>query len=161
MKIIKLLATLILILSSMLSINASNFKRYVKLVYSFDGGYCEKKMSIKDKQRLLLHLDNMKSQGIYYNEKRDTVIIICEWITDSTSPIRVYYKSSKANNIPFNLEKKYWLLLNDDIEEFNKYYFAASKTFEAYDTIYKIIYADGEISKTSFMASIYCFLPDT
>lgn len=161
MKIIKLLSILIFILCSSLRISASNFKRYEKLVYSFEGDCYEKKMSIKDKQRFRLLLDKMKPQGVEYDEKRNTIIIICEWITESTSPIRIYYKSSKANNIPFDIESKYYLLLNDDREAFNRYYISASKTFEAYDTVYKIIYTDGKISNTSFMASIYSFRDDT
>ncbi len=161
MKMVKLLALLISILSISPYITASNYRRYDKLVYSLEGDYRKKKMSVKDKQELRLLLDRMESQCIEYDEKCDTVLIICEWITESTCPINVYYKSSMFNNIPVDIESKYSLLFNDDLDEFNKYYLSASKTFEAYDTIYKIIYENEKISKASFMATLYCFIKDS
>ena len=144
-----------------LSLSLFNAFKYDKFVYSFDGEVSKTHMSLKDLRKLRLVINQIQLQGFEFVEKCDTVIIICEYSTDWTEPINIYYKSTTVNNIPCDVERKYSLLFNEDMTEFYKYYLSADRTFEGYDTIYKIIYSDRRISKISFMASLSHFVRDS
>ena len=150
--------TLKLLVLASLFLSLFNAFKYDKFVYSFEGDVSKTHMSIKDLRKLRLIINQMQSQGFEFVEKCDTAIIICEYSTDWTEPINIYYKSITVNNIPRYVESKYSLLLNEDMDEFHEYYLSADRSFEGYEIVYKLICSNGKISKISFMAHLSTFV---